>query len=164
MHPEHTSDAGVSLIEHFEGCRLTAYWDATGRVWTIGWGHTGPDVRQGLTITQEVADDLLIQDIIAREIVIKRYFAAVPLTRGQFDALVSFLYNVGEGARGIKDGLITLKSGRTSTLARKVLERNYVDAAEEFPKWIYSGGVPLRGLERRRRAERQLFLTGAWIS
>lgn len=163
MHPDKTSEAGVSLIEHFESCRLQAYWDATGKVWTIGWGHTGPDVYKGQVITQAVADSLLQQDLIAREKAIKAFFSAVPLTRGQFDALVSFLYNVGGGKRGIKDGLFELRSGQPSTLARNALARDYAGAAEEFPKWIYSGGVPLRGLERRRRAERQLWLTGGWL-
>lgn len=163
MHPDKTSEAGVSLIEHFESCRLKAYWDATGKVWTIGWGHTGPDVYEGQVITQAVADSLLQQDLIAREKAIKAFFAGVPLTRGQFDALVSFLYNVGGGKRGVKDGLFELRSGQPSTLARKVLARDFDGAADEFPKWINSGGVPLRGLERRRRAERQLFLTGNWL-
>lgn len=162
MHPDKTSEAGVSLIEHFEGCRLTAYWDATGKVWTIGWGHTGLDVYKGLVITQAVADAMLAQDLIERENAVTKFFASVPLTRGQFDALVSFLYNVGPGKRGIKSGLFVLTNGQPSTLARKVLARDYAGAAEEFLKWIYSGGVPLRGLERRRKAERQLFLTGAW--
>lgn len=162
MHPEKTSEAGVSLIEHFESCRLTAYWDSYGKCWTIGWGHTGPDVYKELVITQIVADTLLEQDLIACENAVKKFFAGVPLTRGQFDALVSFFYNVGAGKRGIKSGLFVLTNGQPSTLARQVLGRDYAGAAEEFSKWIYSGGVPLRGLERRRRAERQLFLTGAW--
>ncbi|WMD23083.1 lysozyme [Achromobacter seleniivolatilans] len=163
MHPEHTSEAGVSLIEHFESCRLKAYWDPHGKCWTIGWGHTGLDVYEGLVITQAVADAMLAQDLIERENAVKKFFASVPLTRGEFDALVSFLYNVGPGKRGIKSGLFVLMSGQVSTLARKVLARDYAGAAEEFPKWIYAGGVPLRGLERRRKAERQLFLTGAWL-
>lgn len=162
MHPEHTSEAGVSLIEHFEQCRLTAYWDPYGKCWTIGWGHTGPDVYKGLTITQIVADTLLEQDLIARENQVRQFFAGVPLTRGQFDALVSFLYNVGPGVRGVKSGLFVLTNGQPSTLARKVLARDTAGAADQFLKWIYAGGVPLRGLERRRSAERQLFLTGAW--
>lgn len=162
MHPEHTSQAGVSLIEHFERCRLTAYWDSYGKCWTIGWGHTGPDVYEGLTITQAVADALLAQDLIRCENQVKQFFAGVPLTRGQFDALVSFLYNVGPGKRGVKSGLFTLFNGQPSTLARKVLARDYADAANQFLKWIYAGGVALRGLDLRRHAERQLFLTGAW--
>ena len=105
---------------------------------------------------------MLAQDLIERENAVTKFFASVPLTRGQFDALVSFLYNVGPGKRGIKSGLFVLTNGQPSTLARKVLARDYAGAAEEFLKWIYSGGVPLRGLERRRKAERQLFLTGAW--
>ncbi|MFY3986081.1 lysozyme [Achromobacter xylosoxidans] len=162
MHPEHTSEAGVSLIEHFESCRLTAYWDPYGKCWTIGWGHTGPDVYKGQVITQAVADALLAQDLIERENQIKKFFASVSLTRGQFDALVSFLYNVGPGKRGVKSGLFLLINGQPSTLARKLLARDYEGAAKEILKWIYAGGVPLRGLERRRRAEWQLFLTGAW--
>lgn len=162
MHPEHTSEAGVSLIEHFEHCRLIAYWDAYGKCWSIAWGHTGPDVYEGLVITQAVADALLAQELIDCENQIKQFFAGVPLTRGQFDALVSFLYNVGPGKRGVKSGLFTLFNGQPSTLARKVLARDHAGAADQFLKWINAGGVPLRGLERRRRAERQLFLTGAW--
>lgn len=162
MPADTTSDAGVTLIEHFEQCRLTAFWDATGRCWTIAWGHTGLDVYEGLTITQTVADAMLGQDLIECESAIKKFFDGVPLTQGQFDALVSFLYNVGPGKRGVKSGLFVLINGQPSTLALKVLARDWPAAADEFLKWIYSGGVLLRGLECRRKAERQLFLTGAW--
>lgn len=163
MHPDKTSEAGVSLIEHFESCRLTAYWDPYGKCWTIGWGHTGLDVYEGLVIRQADADALLAQDLIDRENAIKKFFADVQLTRGQFDALVSFLFNVGPGRRGFKSGLFVLgNSGKPSTLALKVLARDNAGAADEFLKWIYAGGVPLSGLERRRKAERQLFLTGGW--
>lgn len=162
MNPQKTSESGISLIEHFESCRLRAYWDAHGKVWTVGWGHTGPDVREGLIITQATADAMLTQDLIQFENIIITACASVSLTRGQFDALVSFVYNVGPGTKNRKDGLITLANGQPSTLLRKVLARDFLGAANEFPKWIYAGGVPLPGLERRRKAERQLFATGDW--
>ena len=90
------SDNGLALIKKFEGCRLTAYADVGG-VWTIGWGQTGPDVVEGLTITQAQADARLRAEVDRfAEGVLSGL--KVPVNQNQFDALVSFAYNVGLGA------------------------------------------------------------------
>jgi len=85
-----------------------------------------------------------------------------PLTQNQFDALVSILFNVGPGAKGVKDGIITLKSGVPSTLLRMLNLSIYAGAADEFPKWCHGlGGALLPGLVTRRARERALFLGDA---
>lgn len=137
------SQNGLDLIKGFEGLRLNAYQDSAG-VWTIGYGHTGPDVRPGMSITQAQAEQLLRQDVARFEQAV-RDNVRVPLTQNQFDALVSFTYNVGEGA--LQD----------STLLRKLNAGDYAGAQTEFGRWVYAGGERLEGLERRRAAEAALF-------
>lgn len=143
-----TSAIGVALIRHFETCRLVGYLCPAG-IPTIGWGHTAPWVRVGDRITQERADADLQQDL---ENVEYQVFKAVNvhLTQGQFDALVSFTFNLGIG---------NLKS---STLLKKLNAGDFDGAAAEFPKWNHSNGQVLDGLTKRRKAEQQLFLTGTW--
>lgn len=137
-----TSARGIQLIKDFEGLRLTAYRCPAG-IWTIGYGHTG-DVRQGQTVTEHQAE------VILTEIDLPRFEEAVSglgtLTQNQFDALVSFAYNVG------------VRALNRSTLARHIRARNYQQAADEFSKWVRAGGKVLPGLVRRRAAERKLFL------
>jgi len=158
------SDACISLIQHFEGLRLDAYWDAAGGVWTIGYGHTGADVTQGRSITREEACALLAQDIHEAQTMVRQACAGVDLTQGQFDALVSFVFNVGAGRQGVKSGFVCLANGTPSTLLTKLCAGDFTGAADEFPKWVYAGGKRLPGLVRRRRAERELFLTGRWTA
>lgn len=137
--------AGLDLIKQFEGCRLQTYLDVAG-IPTIGWGHTGSDVRAGMKITQAEADRLLDKDL-------DRFEAAVDrLTRGiasdnQFAAMVSLAFNVGAGDGGLK----------TSTLLRLHNEGNYAAAAGQFARWNKAGGKVLKGLVRRRRAEAELY-------
>jgi lysozyme len=138
------SQNGINLIKHYEQCRLQTYRDATGTP-TIGWGHTGKDVRMGMTITQSEADRLLTEDL-ARFVNAVNTYANVPLSQNQFDALVSFTYNCGEG------------NLRTSTLLRKLNSKDYKGAAAEFPRWNRSKGKILKGLINRRAAEQALFL------
>ncbi|MFZ5193022.1 lysozyme, partial [Enterobacter roggenkampii] len=92
-----TSDKGIALIKQFEGCKLTAYQDSVG-VWTIGYGWTQPvdgkPIRAGMTIKQETAERLLKTGLVSYEIDVSR-LVKVSLTQGQFDALVSFTYNLG---------------------------------------------------------------------
>lgn len=149
-----TSPRGVALIKSFEGCRLTAYRCSAG-VLTIGYGHTGPDVLPGMTITQQRADELLTQDLerFERDVI---SLVKVPITQGQFDALVSFAFNVGSDidSDDIAEGL------GDSTLLRRLNARDYMGAAGEFLRWNKAGGVVLGGLVRRRKAERELFLEG----
>lgn len=139
-----TSQAGTELIQSFEGCKLNAYVCPAG-VLTIGWGHTGKDVTPGQCISQARADELLAQDLAPRERDVER-LVKVPLTQHQFDALVSFVYNLGAGALA------------GSTLLKKLNAGNYAGAADEFLKWNKAGGKVLPGLSRRRAAERELFL------
>jgi len=139
------SAIGLALTERFEGCRLTAYQDQIG-VWTIGYGHTGPDVTEGLTITQEQADRYLAQDIDAATACVNRV-VAIPLMQAQFDALVDFVFNLGGRA-----------FERSSLL--KYLNAGNLDAASaQFQPWDRAGGLVVPGLLRRRNAERDLFTT-----
>lgn len=150
--------AGIGLIEHFESCKLTAYQDRNG-IWTIGWGHTGPEVKAGITWTQQQADQWLIINVNdAAEIVEKN--VTCELTDNQFAALVSFVFNVGPGnpAKG-KDGFVRLKNGKASTMLRALNRSDYKAAALEFPKWNRDSHGPCAGLTLRRAAEQDLFRT-----
>lgn len=144
-----TSDKGIALIKQFEGCKLTAYQDSVG-VWTIGYGWTqsvdGKPIRAGMTIKQETAERLLKTGLVSYESDVSR-LVKVGLTQGQFDALVSFTYNLG--ARSLS----------TSTLLRKLNAGDYAGASDEFLRWNKAGGKVLSGLTRRREAERALFLS-----
>ncbi|ELJ5833590.1 lysozyme [Enterobacter kobei] len=144
-----TSEKGIALIKQFEGCKLTAYQDSVG-VWTIGYGWTQPvdgkPIRAGMTIKQETADRLLKTGLVSYESDVSR-LVKVGLTQGQFDALVSFTYNLGS------------RSLSTSTLLRKLNAGDYAGAADEFLRWNKAGGKVLNGLTRRREAERALFLS-----
>ena len=139
------SDRGLDLIKSFEGCKLTAYPDpgTGGAPWTIGWGTTR-GVKPGMTITQEEADLLLAEDVSSFAQAVNR-LVTVPLNQNQFDALVSFAYNVGSSNLG------------NSTLLRLLNEGNYEGAAGQFGRWVNGGsGETLPGLVRRRAAERAL--------
>jgi lysozyme len=147
-----TSHNGVSLIKQFEGCRLTAYPDpgTGGAPWTIGYGWTHPvdgkPVKPGMTIDQDTADRLLKTGLVSYENDILK-LVRVKLTQGQFDALVSFAYNIGSRALS------------TSTLLKKLNAGDIKGAADEFLRWNKAGGKVLNGLTRRREAERALFLS-----
>ncbi|MBR1754009.1 lysozyme [bacterium] len=138
------SENGLNLIKTFEGCRLTAYKCPAG-VWTIGYGHTGSDVKQGLKISRERADSLLKQDVLVHSNNVSR-LVKVPLTQNQFDALVSFEYNVGYA------------NFSKSTMLRLLNQRQYLAAANQFDRWIYANRKVLSGLVKRRKAEKTLFL------
>lgn len=144
-----TSEKGIALIKEFEGCKLTAYRDSVG-VWTIGYGWTQPvdgkPIRAGMTIKHETAERLLKTGLVSYESDVSR-LVKVGLTQGQYDALVSFTYNLG--ARSLS----------TSTLLRKLNAGDYAGAADEFLRWNKAGGKVLNGLTRRREAERALFLS-----
>lgn len=142
-----TSQAGIDLIKQFEGLELTAYPDpgTGGEPWTIGYGHTG-GVKPGDTVTEAEAEELLRQDLEKFEDCVNAY-VSVPITQSQFDALVSFAFNVGCGA---------LKS---STLLRLLNNGDTEAAAAQFGRWNKAAGRVLAGLTRRRGAERDLFQT-----
>jgi lysozyme len=134
---------GLALTQQFEGMRLSAYQDQVG-VWTIGFGHTGPDVHAGLTITQDQATALLMKDVASASASVNN-LVKVPLTQNQFDALVDFVFNLGQGKFA------------GSTLLRGLNAGDFSGAAAEFVKWDHAGGQVVPGLLRRRLAEAQLF-------
>ncbi|MGL5950289.1 MAG: lysozyme [Cetobacterium sp.] len=138
-----TSSVGINLIKKFEGLKLTAYRCPAG-VPTIGYGTTS-NVKLGTTITEEKAEDLLKKDLVRFETAVKTV-VRVKLNQNQFDALVSFSYNVGTGAL------------QSSTLLKKLNQGDYKGASEEFQKWNRAGGKVLNGLIKRREAEKELFL------
>ena len=140
------SKTGLALTERFEQCRLTAYWDALGKVWTIGWGHTF-GVQQGDACTQEQADKWLIEDMWAAQSDVNTH-VTVLLTQGQFDALADFAFNLGRGALN------------NSTLLKDLNAGDYDAAAGEFEKWDHAGGQVVAGLLRRRQAEEAEFNDG----
>ncbi len=137
------STNGIELIKQFEGCVLKAYKCPAG-IWTIGYGHTA-GVIEGQTITRAEAEGLLKQDLARFERVINN-IVKVEINQNQFDALVSFSYNLGSGALN------------NSTLLRLLNKGDYNGAAEQFDRWVYAGGKKLAGLVKRRTAEKELFL------
>ena len=139
-----TSKKGKALIKKYEGCRLKAYKCPAG-VLTIGYGHTN-NVRIDDVITQAEADKLLDIDIAIKEKEVNSVLK-VPVTQGQYDALVSFAFNLGIG---------NLKK---STLLRLVNQGKYKNASNEFSRWVYAGGKVLTGLVKRRNEEKELFLS-----
>lgn len=141
---------GLKIIENSEGLALKAYL-CPANVWTIGYGHT-KGVKQGDTCTIEQARAWLMEDCVEAEKAVHR-LVKVPLNQNQFDALVSFCFNVGadEDADTIAEGL------GDSTLLRKLNSGDYVGCAGEFPKWVNAKGRVLPGLVTRRKAEQTLF-------
>jgi lysozyme len=147
----------TAVVEHFESCRLKAYPDPKtgGAPWTVGWGATGPGINADTVWTQAEADTRLARDLVFREAEANQAIRA-PLTQGQFDGFVSILFNVGHGSP-IKDGIIRLRSGLPSTLLRKLNERDYDGAREQFILWVSPGTNVEHGLRRRRVTEQQLW-------
>ena len=139
-----TSPKGIALIIEFEGLRLKAY-QCPGGVWTIGYGHTA-GVKPGMVITEAQAEEYLKANLIAFE----RYLngLGLALNQNQFDALISFIYNVGTGHFS------------NSTLLRKVRANPQDNSiVDEFLRWVYSKGRVLPGLQRRRLAEMKLYFS-----
>lgn len=141
------SEKGLELIKNFEGCRLKAYKPVKAETyWTIGYGHYGPDVKQGMTITQEQAEEYLRNDIAGYERTVEDICSYLPkLTQNEFDALVSFTYNCGGG------GLLQLTKQKTRTKAQMM---SHIEAYNKG-----ADGKVLPGLTKRRLAEKELFLT-----
>ena len=141
-------DRGIALIKRFEGLRTQAYRDIAG-VWTIGYGHTGPEVGPGMRLAKGQAEDLLRRDL-ARFADAVTDAVRVPVTQGQFDALVSLSYNIGVSAF------------RRSTALRRLNASDFAGAAEAMTWWnkatIDGRKQPVRGLTRRRAAEAAFFL------
>jgi len=137
-----TNKAGVDLIRQFEGCKLQTYVCPAG-VPTIGYGHTGRDVKLGMKITQDQAEGFLVSDLRLFEQGVEQLCPVC--TPNQFSALVSFAYNLG------------LESLKTSTLRRMHNEGEYAAAQAQFARWNRAGGRILPGLVRRRACEAALY-------
>lgn len=138
------SERGLDLIRRFEGLKLDAYRCPAG-VWTIGYGHTGPEVRSGMRISRQEAEALLLADVLRFDGAVRRIAGAC--SQGQHDALVSFAFNLGLGAL------------MSSTLLKKHKAGDHAGAAEQFGRWIHAGGKRLAGLAKRRAAEVALYLS-----
>lgn len=136
-----TGQAGINLIKQFEGCRLEAYKCPAG-VWTIGYGHTG-NVKQGDKISQAQANAYLVADLAKFETNVNKYNSKYSWNQNEFDALVSFAYNIGS-----IDQLVANGTRNRATIAEKILLYNK------------AAGKVLAGLTKRREAERSLFLSG----
>ena len=137
-----STNYAILLIKSFEQLRLNSYLCPAG-VWTIGYGHTD-GVNQGMLITEKTADGFLKQDIRTAEHCINQM--DVDLTQEQFDALVSFVFNVGAQAFNV------------STLKKKILKNpNDPTIADEFRRWVYAGNKKLPGLIKRREQEIKLY-------
>ena len=135
--------AGLDIIRRYESCRLQAYLCPAG-VWTIGWGHTGDHVHEGLVITRHQADEVLMSDV-------DRFDSGVAdlapnANENQHSAMVSFAFNCGLAALA------------RSTLLKRFHEGKFHAAAAEFGQWRYARGAVLPGLEKRRAEEAALFL------
>jgi len=146
-----TSAKGVELIHSFEGLRLDAYPDpgTGGKPWTIGWGSTtdeqGKPINPGDKWTRERADARFLQHLTSFEAEVNKLLDGKPATQGQFDALVSFAYNLGPGNLA------------KSTLLKRHKSGEYAAAAVEFAKWNRAAGRVMAGLSRRRAAEAALY-------
>ena len=139
---------GIDLIKHFEGCELNAYKCPAG-VWTIGYGHI-KGVSEGMSITQEQADQMLLDELKEYENYINE-LVTVNLSQNQFDALVSWVYNLGPANLSASTMLKVLNSGE------------YEDVPAQMKRWNKAGGKVLEGLIRRREAEACLFVGKEWF-
>ena len=133
---------GLEMIKHFEGLELNAYQCAAG-VWTIGYGHT-KDVQQGMVISEDTANEMLVEELNEYENYINT-LVTVELNQNQFDAMVSWVYNLGGG---------NLKA---STLLKVLNAGDYAGVPAQMMRWNKAGGKVLEGLTRRRQAEADLF-------
>jgi len=137
-----TSKTGIDLIKHFEGCELYAYKCPAG-VWTIGYGHT-KGVEPGMQITEEDAHNMLVEELVEYESYINN-LVTVGLNQNQFDAMVSWVYNLGSA------------NLQASTLLKVLNAGQYGEVPAQMLRWNKAGGKVLEGLTRRRQAEADLF-------
>jgi GH24 family phage-related lysozyme (muramidase) len=140
------SQRGIDLIKQFEGCKLTAYWDKWGKVWTIGYGWT-IGVKKGDRWTQAKAEKMLTEGVKPYAKAVADAIGTAPTTQGAFDAMTSFCYNAGPA------------NFRKSSMLRFHRQGNRTAAGNAFLAWNKAGGVVLKGLVRRREAERALYLS-----
>lgn len=141
------SGEGKEVLEYFEGRRNEAYPDpgTGGDPWTIGVGHTGPEVFKHLVWSDDKIDEVLSADLVKFEASVSKLVSGRHITQGQFDALVLFAFNCGSGALA------------GSTLLKKFVSGDITGAAFEFLKWTKAAGKEMLGLKRRRTAEVSLF-------
>lgn len=140
------NNAGLALIKQFEGLRLDAYKCPAG-VWTIGYGHTGPDVAPGDTVRETDAEIFLKSDLMRFEHGVEELLDGVPASFNEFSAMVSLAFNIGLG-----------NFRKSSVLKYHKLGKKTL-AANAFLLWVKAGGKPLAGLIRRRTAERALYVS-----
>lgn len=137
------SNNGLALIKQFEGCRLSAYkCQSSEQYYTIGYGHYGAHVTQGMCITQEEADNLLVKDCERFVDHVNRYMGKYNFNQNQFDALVSFAYNIGNINQLTNNGT-----------------RSIAEISAKIPEYCNAGGKKLAGLVTRRNKEKELFDT-----
>ena len=150
--PDVSVESALQLIKEFEGFVPHSYWDATGKLWTIGYGTTvypsGQKVLKQQVCTREQAVGYLQHDVETIRLPAIEKLVKVPVTNTELCALVSFCYNVGTGALAGSTLLKKLNAGEPK-----------IRVADQFMSWVKSGGRVLSGLVRRRKAERELFLT-----
>ena len=142
------SDEGIDLVKAFEGLELEAYQCAAG-VWTIGNGYT-KQVQEGDSWSEEKADHMLLHEFTNEYENVVNACVKVPINQCQFDALCSFVYNLGGNALG------------TSTLLKVLNSGDYNGVPEQIKRWNKAGGKVLAGLVRRRSAEAELFQGKRW--
>ena len=135
---------GIDLIKQFEGLELEAYICPAGKV-TLGYGSTGPDIKLGMKWTKEQAEDRLKNDLGTFSKGVRNLIKVV-LNENQFSAVVALAYNIGLG------------NFKSSTLLKKLNASDFAGAAAEFERWNKGGGKVLKGLIKRREAEKALFL------
>jgi lysozyme len=141
------SNEGISLIKKFEGCELEAYKCAAG-VWTIGYGHT-KDVREGMTISKEQADNMLLNELDIYCLHVEKA-VEVDLKQCEFDALVSWTYNLGP------------TNLNNSTMLKVLNDKDFNEVPHQLKRWNKADGKVLQGLVRRREAEALLFEGKDW--
>lgn len=148
----HISSHGIALIQNYEGLRTTAYKPLKKEAgWTIGYGHHGPDVKQGMVCTERWAYEQLQRDLrhVEHQLISELNADEIEVTQGQFDALCSLLFN-------LSGGILRLVKFK---LWAKLKAGDVRGAANEFLDINKAGGVEVKGLTLRRRAEARLFLS-----
>lgn len=145
-----TSENGIKLIKHYEGCQLKAYLCHTGKI-TIGFGHTSFIKGRVLTIndviTQEEANNLLKEDIVVFEKGVNQ-LVSVPINQNQFDAMASLAFNIGLG------------NFKESSVLKNVNKKDFTNAEKSFMLWVNVNHKPCQGLIKRRSSEVYLFSNG----
>lgn len=142
------SPKGIALLHSFEQCKLEAYPDpgsADGNPWTVGWGSTGPGIQRGTVWTKEQCDARFAADIASFSAKVWNLVKDVPTNQNQLDAMISLAYNIG------------VEAFRKSTVLRKHRAGDYHGAAAAFSMWVKNDGKVMRGLQRRRAAEADLY-------